>query len=176
MTNGTTLQESYQFKRMIHGIHGNLKRIYPFTHGNAVVGAFCNARNPLSVPPLCDPKLTLASTVTNYAAEVAYPDLGLNCENCHVKRSFMSDPGGVGAVVSPRATGADPLAYSVISPMAATCTSCHDSPRAIQHVTQAGNSAFGTRTLGQDRLLTEVCADCHAPGGFQAVDFVHGLK
>ena len=176
MTNGTTLQESYQFKRMIHGIHGNLKRVYPFTHGNAVVGAFCNARNPLSVPPLCDPKLTLASNVTNYAAEVAYPDLGLNCENCHVNKSYMSDSGGVGSVVSPRSAGADPLAYSVISPMAATCTSCHDSPRAIQHVTQAGNSAFGTRTLGQDRLLTEVCADCHAPGGFQAVDFVHGLK
>jgi OmcA/MtrC family decaheme c-type cytochrome len=176
MTNGTTLQESYQFKRMIHGIHGSLKRIYPFTHGNAVVGAFCNPKNPLSVAPLCDPKLTLAGTVTNYAAEVAYPDLGLNCNNCHVNNSYMSDRGGVGSVVSPRAAGADPLAYSVISPMAASCTGCHDSPQAIQHVTQAGNSAFGTRTLGQDRLLTEVCADCHAPGGFQAVDFVHGLK
>jgi hypothetical protein len=33
------------------------------------------------VAPLCDPKLTLAADVTNYAAEVAYPDLGLNCEN-----------------------------------------------------------------------------------------------
>jgi len=176
MTNGQNLQESYQFKRMIHGIHGSSKRIHPFTYGNAAVGAFCNPRNPASVAPLCDPNLTLAADVLNYAAEVAYPDLGLNCDNCHVNRSYMSDPGGVGAAVSPRVAGADPLAYSVISPMAATCTSCHDSPRAIQHVTQAGNSAFGTRTLGQDRLVKEVCADCHAAGGFQAVDFVHGLK
>ena len=176
MTNGQNLQESYQFKRMIHGIHGSSKRIHPFTYGNAAVGAFCNPRNPASVAPLCDPNLTLAADVLNYAAEVAYPDLGLNCDNCHVNRSYMSDPGGVGAVVSPRVAGADPLGFGVISPLAATCTSCHDSPRAIQHVTQAGNSAFGTRTLGQDRLVKEVCADCHAPGGFQAVDFVHGLK
>ena len=37
MTNGLALNESYQFKRMIHGIHGNSKRTYPFTHGNPVV-------------------------------------------------------------------------------------------------------------------------------------------
>ena len=176
MTSGTTLQESYQFSRMIHGIHGNLKRIYPFTHGNTVAGAFCNARNPASVAPLCDPNLTLAAEVTNFAAEVAYPDPGLNCESCHVNKSYMSSQGGVGSVVSLRSAGADPLAYSVISPMAAACTSCHDSPQAVAHVTQAGSSSFGTRTLGQDRLVTEVCADCHAPGGFNAIDYVHGLK
>ncbi len=176
MTNGTTLQESYQFSRMIHGIHASPKRIHPFTHGNAAAGAFCNARNPASVAPLCDPNLALAPDVLNFTAEVAYPDPGLNCENCHVGKSYMSSQGGVASVVSPRSAGADPLAYSVISPMAAACTSCHDSPRAVAHVTQAGNAAFGTRTLGQDRLVSEVCADCHAPGGFKAVDFVHGLK
>ncbi|UCG97483.1 MAG: OmcA/MtrC family decaheme c-type cytochrome [Burkholderiales bacterium] len=176
MTNGTTLQESYQFKRMIHGIHGSTKRIYPFTHGNTEVGAFCNPRNPASVAPLCDPSLQLAEDVTNFAAEVAYPDRSLNCDNCHVNKSYMNDPAVVGAVVSPRASGADPLAYSVISPKAASCTGCHDSPQAIQHVTQAGNSAFGTRTLGQDWLVTETCVDCHAAGGFKAIDYVHGLQ
>jgi OmcA/MtrC family decaheme c-type cytochrome len=176
MTNGSTLQESYQFKRMIHGIHGNLKRIYPFTHGNAEAGAFCNPKNPASVAPLCDPSLQLAENVTNYAVEVAYPDASLNCDNCHVNKSYMNDPAVVGTVVSPRATGADPLAYSVISPKAAGCTGCHDSPKAIEHVMQAGNSAFGTRTLAQDWLVTETCADCHAPGGFKAIDYVHGLK
>jgi OmcA/MtrC family decaheme c-type cytochrome len=176
MTNGTALQESYQFKRMIHGVHGSTKRIYPFSHGNSEVGAFCNPRNALSVAPLCDPGLQLADGVTNFAAEVAYPDPSLNCDNCHVNKSYMNDPAVVGAVVSPRASGADPLAYSVISPKAASCTGCHDSPQAIQHVTQAGSSAFGTRTLGQDWLVTETCADCHAAGGFKAIDYVHGLQ
>lgn len=40
MTNGLAFNESYQFKRMIHGIHGNSKRTYPFTYGNPVKGAF----------------------------------------------------------------------------------------------------------------------------------------
>jgi OmcA/MtrC family decaheme c-type cytochrome len=176
MTSGTTLQESYQFKRMIHGMHGSTKRIYPFTHGNTVVGAFCNPRNPLSVAPLCDPDLQLAEDVTNFAVEVAYPDPRLNCDSCHVNKSYMNDPAVIGTVVSPRTAGADPLNYGVISPRAAGCTSCHDSPQAIQHVTQAGNSAVGTRTLGQDWLVKEVCADCHAAGGFTAIDYVHGLK
>jgi hypothetical protein len=54
MTNGLTLNgglyEPYQMKRMIHGIHGNSKRLYPFTHANKVVGAFCNPANPSRRP------------------------------------------------------------------------------------------------------------------------------
>ena len=57
--NGLTLNgglyEPLQFKRLIHGIHGNSKRMFPFTHGNKVVGAFCNPANPLSKAPICDP-------------------------------------------------------------------------------------------------------------------------
>ena len=73
MTNGLAFNEAYQFKRMIHGIHGNSKRLFPFTHGNTVQGAFCNPANAASVAPLCDPNLTLAGDVENYAAEVAWP-------------------------------------------------------------------------------------------------------
>jgi OmcA/MtrC family decaheme c-type cytochrome len=99
MTNGLLLNEAYQFKRMIHGIHGNSKRLFPFTHGNTVRGAFCNPANPLSKTPLCDPALVLASNVENYAAEVAYPQVGLNCDACHVNGSWKQDLGTVGATV-----------------------------------------------------------------------------
>jgi OmcA/MtrC family decaheme c-type cytochrome len=112
----------------------------------------------------------------NYAAEVAYPDLGVNCNLCHVNDSYKVDRSQVGSVVSLRSTGANPLNYNVISPQAASCTGCHDSAFAIGHVTSFGGSAFGNRTLGQDRLVREVCADCHAPGLFKGVDLVHGLK
>ena len=40
MTDSSAFNESYQFKRMIHGIHGNSKRTYPFTYGNPVQGSF----------------------------------------------------------------------------------------------------------------------------------------
>lgn len=215
MTNGLALQESFHFKRMIHGIHGNSRRAHPFTHGNPVQGAFgkdgtllaaglflnnqsvsiggvstvvvpagtavAAGNTFVTVAELIDAAARSAgytgapiAPAVNYAAEVAYPDLGLNCNACHVNESFKRDLGPVGSVVSLR--GADPMLNKVISPQAATCTACHDSAKAIDHVTQAGASSFGSRTLGQDPLVRETCADCHAPTGFKAVHAVHGLK
>ena len=187
MTNGLTLNgglyEPLQFKRLIHGIHGNSKRMFPFTHGNKVVGAFCNPANPLSKAPICDPNLVLASDVANYAAEVAYPQVGLNCDTCHVNGSWKQDLGTLGSVVfkptvaGGTATTADPNAWLVISPKAATCTACHDSSNAIAHVTSFGGSAFGNLSQGQIAgLPRETCNDCHSPGGFKGVDVVHGQK
>jgi len=217
MTNGIALQESYHFKRMIHGIHGTSRREFPFTHGNVVQGPFSkdgvltgggiflNAQS-VSIGGVSTVVVAAGTAVAagetfvsiaqiidtaarqkgytgapiepalNYAAEVAYPDLGLNCTACHVGNTFLRDQGTVGSVVSLRTSGANPAGYSVISPQAATCTSCHDSAFAIGHVTSFGGSAFGNRTLGQDRLVTEICADCHAPGLFKGIDIVHGMK
>ncbi|HXF47793.1 MAG TPA: OmcA/MtrC family decaheme c-type cytochrome, partial [Burkholderiaceae bacterium] len=154
MTNGLTFSESYQFKRMIHGIHGNSKRTYPFTHGNNVIGAFSKAGiltvdgliGSAAVPPpagtLFLPYATattvpagtpFGSGVENYAAEVAWPGVGINCNACHVNNSYKVDRGPLGAVISKPVVGAaadpDPRNWLVISPMAAICTACHDSAR-----------------------------------------------
>ena len=101
MTNGSSFNESYQFKRMIHGIHGNSQRASPFTHGNKVVGIFCNPAGTTQIAKdICaDTSLVLAPDVLNYAAEVAYPSVGLNCNACHVNNSYQQDLGTLGAVV-----------------------------------------------------------------------------
>jgi OmcA/MtrC family decaheme c-type cytochrome len=170
MTNGLNLNESYQLKRMIHGIHGNSKRTFPFTHGNAVVGAFNkDGTSATGGAPL-------AANVENYAAEVLYPQVGLNCNSCHVNNSYKTDRGTLGAVVAKPAGVTDPMLWQVISPKAASCTACHDSPKAVGHVTSFGNAAFGDRTQVQSLLTQEICADCHASGGFKGVDFVHGQQ
>jgi OmcA/MtrC family decaheme c-type cytochrome len=182
MTSGQALQENYSFKRMIHGIHGNSRRLYPFTHGNAVVGAFCNPRNPASKAPLCDPNLVLAPDVTDFAAEVAYPQIGLDCNACHVNNSWQSDPNPVGSVVAKAidpATGktdTNPLNWYVITPKAASCTACHDSPTAINHAIGAGGAAFGLATQAQSFQTQESCADCHRPGLPYGVDIVHSRR
>jgi OmcA/MtrC family decaheme c-type cytochrome len=208
MTNGLALNESYQFKRMIHGIHGNSKRTYPFTHGNTVIGAFNKDGTSASGGA------PLASNVENYAAEVAWPGLGINCNVCHVNNSYKVDRGTLGAVVlstslskdaagnytNPNvglfeASGAcvggngtvaaktltscayvDLMKLPVISPKAASCTACHDSPKAIGHVTSFGNASFANRTQAQSLQTQEICADCHAGGGFKGVDLVHGQQ
>jgi OmcA/MtrC family decaheme c-type cytochrome len=175
MTNGLSLNESYQFKRLIHGIHGSSQRTYPFTQGNTVVGIFNKDGTSVSGGA------PLAANVENYAAEVAYPAAvngvpSLNCNACHVNNSYENDRGTLGAVVQKPAGVTDPLQWSVISPRAATCTSCHDSSKAIGHVTSFGLATFGDRTQAQSLQREEICADCHSSGGFKGIDIVHGLQ
>ena len=102
--------------------------------------------------------------------------VGLNCNACHVNNSYKVDRGTLGAVVSKPAGVTDPMQWLVISPKAATCTACHDSPAAIGHVTSFGNASFGNRTQAQSLQTQEICADCHAAGVFKGVDIVHGQK
>lgn len=200
MTNGLELQESYQFKRLIHGIHGNGKRTYPFTAGNRVAAEFDDTGLQLTAGiKMSDGSAVPAGTyltdalnnpaAANFAEEVAWPGMasGLNarnCNACHVEDSYKVDRGTIGAVVSrlsdpmnvlsPALT--DPNAWWVITPKAATCTSCHDSPKALGHVTSYGGAAFGNKTQSASWLTQETCSDCHSSGGFKAVDVVHGLK
>ena len=69
MTNGLALNESYQFKRMIHGIHGNSKRTYPFTHGNPARGEFDMKGTLLGAGTfLADQKFTINNVSTTVIA------------------------------------------------------------------------------------------------------------
>jgi OmcA/MtrC family decaheme c-type cytochrome len=176
---------------MIHGIHGNSKRTSPFTHGNTTLGSFANPGGaPISpwTTPMKDSKGiaygTAGTGVENYAAEVAWPGVGINCNVCHVNNSYKQDMGPLGTVIGkPFAAGStttletDVNKWNVISPKAASCTACHDSATAIGHVTSFGGASFGNLTQGGIAAIArESCDDCHAPGGFKGVDVVHGQK
>ena len=166
MTNGIDWNESRQFKRLIHGIHGNSKRTYPFSPGNTVVAAFNKDGTRIGGGA------PLAST--NYAAEVSWPGVGINCNACHVNNSYQTDRGTLGAVIRKDTGVTDPNLWSVISPKAASCTACHDSSSAISHVTTFGGATFGN--LSQAGRPQETCDDCHSSGGFRGVDIVHGQR
>lgn len=184
----TAFQESYQFKRMIHGIHGGTKRTYPFTHGNVRVDSYdkecvstTTPADPLAVctdssnRPITDP----ASGVENFTEEVAFPGILQDCNACHVNDSWKQDRGVLGAGIT---RGADDVRGTlddlVISPKAATCTACHDSLGVRAHVVNQGGATFGTMTQGQylGGFVFEVCDGCHEVGGIRAVDKVHGIK
>ena len=209
-TNGLALNESYQFKRMIHGIHGNSKRTYPFTYGNKALGAFNKDGTSATGG---DP---LAANVLNFAAEVAWPGVGINCNVCHVNNSYKNDQGTLGAMTvsanlsktagvysntlvgvfetwaqqgacngltgsvlasNLACTSVNLMKMPVISPKAASCTACHDSSKAIGHVTSFGGASYANRTQEQILALPrETCDDCHASGGFKGVDIVHDQK
>jgi OmcA/MtrC family decaheme c-type cytochrome len=176
------LHESWQAKRFVHGIHGGQKRSYPFTHGMNVGGTY-NKDGTNTVAG--GPSLGTATLInqypgetTNFTAEVAYPGQLAVCSNCHVKDAWKQDKSVLGSVVF-KATGVtNPMAWQVISPKAATCTSCHDAKSVQTHVKTVGAS-FGTAT--QNDLLFggkvfESCEGCHVSGSAIGVDTVHQLK
>ena len=105
---------------------------------------------------------------------------------CHVNNSYKQDRGTLGTVVVkpiinpvavPPGRELDPGKWLVISPKAASCTACHDSSKAMAHVTSFGGAAVGDKTQAQIAALPrETCDDCHASGGFKGVDTVHDQK
>jgi OmcA/MtrC family decaheme c-type cytochrome len=176
MADGSGAQESYQMKRMIHGLHGGTKRTYPFTHGNTVVAAF--GKDCVS---LADPLVTCSAGTENFTAEVAYPGIIQDCNACHVNDSWKVDHGVLGAGIG---NGTDTVRGTlddlVISPKAATCTGCHDATGVKTHVVNMGGATFGTLTQGDllNGAVFEVCQGCHEArvGALRPVDQVHGLK
>jgi OmcA/MtrC family decaheme c-type cytochrome len=96
-----------------------------------------------------------------------------------VNNSWQKDPNPIGAVVAkPYVAGtatidADPRNWIVITPKAASCSSCHDSTTAINHMVGVGGAAFGTASQAASLQTTESCVDCHAPTKPWGVDVVH---
>ena len=100
MADGSTFNESWNAKRMIHGIHGGERRTYPYTHGNDYVGAFGKDGVLLSNSAV---KLQTvnggAAEVINYSAEVAYPQGPNNCNACHVADSWKDNKAILGSAL-----------------------------------------------------------------------------
>jgi OmcA/MtrC family decaheme c-type cytochrome len=173
------LHESYQAKRFIHGIHGKDKRSFPFTHCMNVGGTYNkDGSNTVSGGPALGSATCVnqyPGVTTNFTPEVAYPGNLADCANCHVNDSWKQDKSVLGSVVFKQTGVTDMLSWQVISPKAASCTSCHDSKTAQTHV-QAMGATFGQNTQADVLAgrVTELCTSCHAPGkGDLSVDKVH---
>lgn len=168
------LHESWQAKRFVHGIHYGAMRNYPFTHGMNVPGAYNkDGTNQVAGGP------SMPERAINYTAEVAYPGALKNCSNCHVNDSWKQDKSVLGTVVFKPAGKTNMLDWMVLSPKAATCTTCHDAKAVQTHVANIGGGAFGTIT--QSELLYggkafEACEGCHAPGSALGIDKAHAFK
>jgi OmcA/MtrC family decaheme c-type cytochrome len=181
LNTGSFLHESYHSKRFVHGIHASgglsAKRVYPFTHCMNVPGEYNKDGTSKTVAGL---KMGTATCVNqypgetlNFATHVEYPTSSGNCAKCHVNDSWKQDRSVLGSVVF-KPTGATALDWYVISPKAATCTSCHDSKSTQTHVKTVG-ATFGSMTqravLGGQ--VFESCEGCHVPGSALGVDVVH---
>ena len=168
------VEESIDFKRMIHGIHAGAQTDYGGNpaYGFRENGLVLYGRN---------------NSVHDYSG-TRFPGILNDCETCHEPGAYNLD----GIWTSPTANGilsstvaTDPLTTDPlwvdhaddenISPTAAVCSACHDSPVAQAHMVVPGGAVFD-QTQGVIDGLVETCSICHGPGRSFDVEVVHGLE
>jgi len=162
------LEESIDFKHMIHGIHGAAMR-----DKGVVVYGFGGSANDFS--------------------GVRFPGILNDCTTCHTTSSYQltgiwetpSENGILGSTISTTPTAVDAGTYATqlatpdddlnITPTAAVCSSCHDGALAQQHMISVGAAAFDA-TQAVINTAIETCSICHGPGSISDVKTVHGVK
>jgi OmcA/MtrC family decaheme c-type cytochrome len=176
---GRTFSQTFQFKNMIHGIHGGSRRSSPYTHGN---------------PP---------GSVEDYSVEVTYPGILSDCTTCHEGDSYRIDSSILGSSVLSTSSTAfdsmtgsgnpnadllslvtngdsliDPLLLPVFSPKAATCAGCHDTAANRDHMRDIGGAAFDVNQTDVvlDGRVFERCDECHGVSGAVDIKSVHHIQ
>lgn len=111
------VEESIDFKTMIHAIHGNQERaagIVVYGYGNSV----------------------------NDFSHVAYPSVLANCKACHEPGTYAETKSTTGVTVGTGADAADVTDNLRTTKQAAVCSSCHQNALVKSHLQQNGG-AFG---------------------------------
>ena len=148
--------QTIDFKRMIHAIHGSGH------DGSGREGV------PFEV---CG----FGSSAILF--EVGYPGRLRNCEGCHLANTYYPvDPATVlGTTMDVGGDLASPTDDVVISPNSAVCSACHVSDLAAQHMIQNGGDFAATKAADSTLISSgvETCALCHGPGRIGDVKLMH---
>jgi len=164
------LEESIDFKTMVHAIHAGQASNGGFREKGITIYGFTGA---------------------NDFSDVVFPGKLNDCTACHAGSSYelaglwappttngilgtttITDP-AANATTGPAAT--DPADNLRTSPTAAVCSSCHDSAVAITHMQDAFNGGQFSVTQAQIAAGTENCTFCHGAGKVLNVKSVHGI-
>ena len=151
-------EESVDFKRMIHAIHGAAKRETDF-----VVYGFNGSVNDFG--------------------HVGFPGRLNHCDTCHLEDTYYPVEPGVQATTidtgADRSTAFDDIN---ITPNAAVCSACHDTSLAQIHMEQNGaawdvvQAADGILDSQSRGAVTETCAVCHGPGRIADIERMHQFE
>jgi OmcA/MtrC family decaheme c-type cytochrome len=149
-------EESLDFKRMIHGIHAAGIREHPLQ----IVG------------------FQGRTTYTFDETQVQYPGDLANCTACHTDTGFTL-PLASGVLASSVDTGQDqhsPADDTVITPITAVCSGCHDNAEATAHMTLQGGSFATSQQAIDSGDVVETCNVCHGSGSEFDVTDVHAIR
>jgi OmcA/MtrC family decaheme c-type cytochrome len=153
------LEESIDFKTLIHGIHAGSMR----TNALVVYG--------------------FGGSVNDFSG-VGFPGQFADCSTCHVGNSYTltgvwatpTASGIAGTTVTTGGAAAAASSYLRMSPTAAVCSSCHDSTLAKLHMADSRSGGSFSATAAQLGTTVEVCTSCHGPGQIADVKTMHGVK
>ena len=123
--------------------------------------------------------------ITRDFSKLIFPGKLNDCTMCHVGNTYQltgvwgspTANGILGNTISTGASGTDPADNLRITPIAAVCSSCHDSAVAklhMQDVFNAGN--FSATQAAINAATPEACAFCHGAGNALDVKVVHGVQ
>ncbi len=159
------LEQSIDFKTMIHAIHaGETGKGGIRTKGITVYG--------------------FGGSVNDFSG-VVFPGKLNDCSACHVGTSYQlagtwtapTANGILGSTISTGASANDASDNLRITPIAAVCSSCHDSAGAQVHMTSLiAGAQFSVTQATINGSAAESCGACHGPGGAVDVKSVHDVK
>ncbi len=146
-------EESLHFKTMIHAIHAAGIR-----------------ENPIQIVGFQG-----RSTHVFDEEHVHFPGNLADCESCHDDDTYtLPLPDGVlGTSVDTGDDRQDPTDDLVITPIAATCSSCHDDAEAGSHMRTNGANFATTQAAIDSGDVVEECTVCHGEGRIADVEHVH---
>jgi OmcA/MtrC family decaheme c-type cytochrome len=158
-------EEAVDFKTMVHAIHAGQADKGGFRTKGLTIYGFGGSVNEFS--------------------GVVFPGKLDDCTTCHVGTSYQllggwtapTANGLLGTTIASGASSTDPTDNLRVSPTAAVCASCHDSPVARLHMQDP--STGGTFSVTQAALNVapvEACTFCHGDGKILDVKTVHGVK
>jgi OmcA/MtrC family decaheme c-type cytochrome len=159
------LEESIDFKTMIHAIHAGQADKGGFRTKGIVIYGFGGSVNDFSA--------------------VVFPGKLNDCAGCHAGTSYQlagvwNAPTTNGILSNTISTAADPVDSTDnlrISPTAAVCSSCHDTASAKTHMQDSFNGGVFSATQAAIAAGSpENCSFCHGAGRSYDVKTVHGVK
>ena len=156
------------FKVMVHAIHAGGFRKTPYV----VVG--------------------FQSSVNDFS-DVRFPrELRKSCPDCHIEANGKGTyelpiKATLGTTVNTnsnylvakgnatRSISVDPADDLRMTPIAATCSACHDNAEVRSHMVKTGGASFSTQQANIGTTIKEKCANCHGPGKDKDVRKVHEI-
>ena len=157
-------EEAIDFKTMVHGIHAGQSDKGGFRTKGITIYRDDGSPHDFS--------------------DVVFPGKLNNCAACHQGTSYQlagtwSSPttnGILGTTVSSGAVAGNASDNFRVTPIAAVCSSCHDSAASQEHMAAPASGANFSASQGAINATVEHCTSCHGPGGVMDVQVVHGVK